>query len=114
MPTERPLVDGSAGLRIDPGKILVAHPHANAARIGGEMVADERGIAERCGHEDVGPAAALNEVARNLLTIADHVLRGSGFVVHVAGVDRRAVIEQELRDLESAGKMERRLAVPAG
>ena len=77
------------------------------------MFANEVGIAERRGHQDVGLAAAPHQVARDFLTVAHHVLRGSGFVVHVAGVDVRAVIQQELRDLDRAGKMERRLAITA-
>ena len=78
------------------------------------MVADEGGITERGSHEDVGPAAAPNQVTRDLLAVADHILRGGGFMIHVAGVEVRAAIDQELRDLDRAGKMKRCLAVPAG
>ena len=78
------------------------------------MVVDEGGITERGSHEDIGLAAAPNQITRDFRAVADHVLRGGGIVVHVTGVDVRAVIKQQLRDLDRAGKMKRCLAVPAG
>ncbi len=54
-----------------------------------------------------------DQVTRHLLAIAHHVLGGRRFVIDVAGIDLGAVIEQVRRDLDRAGEMERRLAVPA-
>src|SRR6185503_13834365 len=78
------------------------------------MFADKAGVPQGCRHEDVRLATASNQVADDLLTVADHVLGGSGFVIHITGVDLGALIEQEARDLNGAGEMKWGLTVPAG
>jgi hypothetical protein len=93
VPAERPLINGSTGLLIDHRRILVAYPHPNAVGIGVEMFADEIKIAKRRSHEDVRPAPALDQVARELLAVAYHVLRRRGFVIHVTGINVCAVVQ---------------------
>ena len=56
------------------------------------------GIAEGGGHQDVGFAAAANQVAGNLGSRADHVLRRRRFVVHVTRINICAFIEYVVCD----------------
>src|SRR6185295_1785476 len=51
--------------------------------------------------------------AGDLGSLTEHVLRGSGFVIDVAGVDVGAMREKKLGDVGGAGKMEGCLAVAA-
>ena len=111
METEHPLVNCSAALRIVFGEEFVVDADANTVRVGVEMPASKSGVAEGCSHENVGLAAAFDQVTRDLLPIAHHVLSRRGFVIDIARVNIRALIQQALRNLDGTGKMERGLAI---
>src|SRR4029078_5306993 len=105
MPAEGPLVNRAAGFGVVHRDPLTAHAHPNALRVCIEMSADEIRIAEGRRQQDVGLAATLYEITRPLLTIAYPVLRGRGFVVHVARIDVSPTFQQELRDLDRPREM---------
>ena len=113
MEAESPLIDRSASLWVELGETVVIDTGVNAIGVGVEMSADEFDIAEGGSHEDIGVAAALDEKARDLLAVTHHVLGRGGFVIDIAGVDIRAVGEEELGHFQGAGKMERSLAIAA-
>src|SRR6185503_9075416 len=111
MKAERPLVNRSARFVVGHRKITGVYAHAHALRIGVEVFPDETLVAESRGHENVCLTSALNEIARDFLAVADHVLRGSGFMIDVASVDVSAAIHQICGDFHCAGEMEWRLAI---
>ena len=110
---ERPDVDAAAASRVLFGKERFGHPRANACRIGVKVPSDEREIPERGRHQDVGPAAASDEEPRDILAVADHPLRWTGFVIDVARVDVGAPIDEQFGDLDGRREMQRRLPVSA-
>ena len=77
------------------------------------MPAHQRQVAERGGHQDVGPAAARDEIARDVLTIADHVLRRRRLVIDVARIDVGAAVEKQLGNVDGRRDVQRRLPVAA-
>src|SRR5258707_1102974 len=113
VPAEGPLVDRSAGVRVDHRKIFVTYSQANAVGVSIEMMVNQVFPSKRCRHENIGFAAASDQTGYDGLPIANHVLRGRGFVVHIAGVDVGAMIQKEFRNLDAGGKMQRRLTVAA-
>ena len=76
--------------------MLVADTQANAAGIGLQKFASEIRVADRGGHEDIGLAPTLNQVTRDFRPLAYHPLGSRGFMIQVASIDVRAVIQQEL------------------
>ena len=74
---------------------------------------DESEIAKSSGQKDVGFGAACDKKASDFGMIADEVLRRSGFVVDVFGVDLSAVIEEEFGDFDIPREMEGMFAVAA-
>ena len=65
-----------------------------------QVAAHQLQIADRGGHQDVGLAAARDEISRDVLVVAHHVLRGCGLVIDVARIDVRAMVEQQLRNVD--------------
>src|SRR5439155_7755725 len=111
VPAKGPLINRAAGFRVAHGKELVVHAHVNALRVDIKVTADQAGVTERRSHEQIGLAPTPDQAPNDFLTITNHPLRGGGFVVHVASVNVRAVLEKEFRNLNGAGEMERCLAV---
>ena len=89
---ERPGVDRSAGARVRHREVAPIDGRLDARGIGVEKRAHAIEVAERGGHEDVGPAAARDEKARDVLPFANRVLRRRRLVVDVEGVDVGTVI----------------------
>src|SRR6185436_7850505 len=58
-----------------------------------------------------GFSAAINEEARDLWMLSNQILRRSGFMIDVFGVDFCAMIEKQFRDFNVARKMKRMLAI---
>ena len=102
---EGPLINGPAGLWVEFWKPVITHARMDAVGICIEMSADEFGITEGGSHQNVRLATALNEVTRNLLAIAHHVLRRCGFVVDIARVNIGVVIQEERGDFDGAGEV---------
>ena len=75
------------------------------------MLANTIDIARRGRQQNVGRAAPLHQVTSHVQAVAKHPLRGGGFVVDVECVDVGAMVEQERRDLDGAGEVERSLAI---
>ena len=67
-------------------------------RIRVQVPADQRQVADRGGHQDVGLAAARDEIARDVLMVTDQVLCGCRLVIDVARIDIGAAVEEQLRD----------------
>ena len=108
---EHPDVDRAAAARIALGEPALGDARADRCRIGVEVAQRQLAIPQRRRHQQIGAAAARDEMARHFRPLAQRVLRRGRFVVHVAGVDLGAVVEQEPGDLDVARDVQRRLAV---
>jgi hypothetical protein len=75
------------------------------------VAAKEVRIAKGCGHQHVGRASFSDEKPCDVLPLANRVLRRGGFVIHIPRINVRARIEQEARDFDRCGDVERRLPV---
>src|SRR5690349_24344257 len=82
---EGPDVNGAAGALIPHGEIFPGDRGANGGRVGIEMFANEIKVAERGGHQNIGATATLDEIAHDVLSVADQVLRRCGRVIDVEG-----------------------------
>src|SRR5579883_217714 len=122
MPAEGPDINRAAGARILFGEPLFGNAHADASGIAVEMMANETGIAECGGHQDIGVAAAGHKITGHILAViwivprladAEHVLSRGGFVIDVAGVDVGSLFEKELCDFAGGREVQRGLAIAA-
>src|SRR5262249_9006832 len=77
VPAQGPNVDRAAAPRVLLWEVLLGDAHPEAFRSGVEVLSNELEVAQRRGHEDVGPAAASDQETRHLLAVAQHVLRRS-------------------------------------
>ena len=75
------------------GKYSSLYAHPDAFGIGAEMFLDKADIAERGGHQDIRLRAAANQIPLNLRARAHHVLRWSGFMVHIERIEIRALMK---------------------
>ena len=74
---------------------------------------DQLQVAEGGGHQQIRPTTLPHQEPRHFLAVADHPLRRRGFVVHIAGIDFRAVAQEKFGDFDAVREMQRRLAVSA-
>src|SRR5260370_24464886 len=113
MRSERPSIKMAAGPGIAHGEKLVGKSEADAFRVGSEVLADEVKVAQCGRHQDIGLAAALNQVTGHRLPLPNHPLCGGGFVVNVTRVDVRPLAQKVFRDFNRCGEVKRGLAIAA-
>jgi len=75
------------------------------------MLSYELHVAQRRSHQEVGTAAAGDQVARHFLAVTHHVLSRRGFVVDNERVAVGSVVQQILGDLDRRGELQRSLPV---
>ncbi len=73
----------------------------------------QRQVTDGGGHQDVGLAAARDEIARDVLVVADQVLCRCRLVIDVARIDIGAAVEKQLGNRDGRGDVQRRLSVAA-
>src|SRR4051794_2045644 len=108
-----PNVNDSSAARILLREIFGGDATAQAARVTAQMVFHELLISHRGGHQDVSPASPFDEKAGDVLAVFGHKLGGGRFMVNVGSINGCTSIEQQSRDLDSAAKVQRSLAVAA-
>jgi hypothetical protein len=86
---------------------------SGALRIGLDKFFRERAVAERGGEKDVGRGTARKQHPRRFRSLPDQPLRGRRIMIVIARIDGGAAVEEHLRDLRVARKMQRRAAVSA-
>jgi hypothetical protein len=111
--SESPDVNGSTRARILHREVLLRHTHAHRRGVRLEMSRHQIHLAERRREQQIRPAAAPDQIPRDILPVPRHVLRRSGFVIDVAGVGIGAPIDQKSRDLDRRREMQWRLPIAA-
>src|SRR4051812_35569384 len=64
-------------------------------------------------HQDVSPASPFDEEPGDVLPVFGHELGRGRFMVNIGGIDGCTPLQQQSRDLDSAGKVQRSLAIAA-
>ena len=77
------------------------------------MPAHQGRITQRCRHENIGLASALNQIPQDFLPVGNHVLARGGFMIDIECFDVRCVIQQKGRNVDGGGDMKRCLPIAA-